>query len=143
MNLLRWLLLLPATIGIWYAVFILSLFCYLYIDKNFCPAKDVISGMCYNDTIPLILSAVTYLGVGLSAMAVCVVATAIAPSHKIITAWITLALGTIVAGIMASTASLPLFIVAVAGGFFGVFAIKRYLFHLQISALEEAKKAIS
>lgn len=126
-NLLRWLLLIPATIGIWYVIFIASLYCYFFIDKHFCPAKDVISGFCYNDTIKLILTAETHISVGLSAIAVCIVATAIAPSHKMITAWTTLALGTIVAGIMVSTETWQLFITAVASGFLAVLAIKRYL----------------
>lgn len=126
-NLLRWLLLLPATIGIWYVIFIASLYCYFFIDKHLCPARDIISGMCYNDNVESILNAETHIGVGLSAMAVCIVSTAVAPSHKMTTAWTTLALGTIAAGIMVSTETWQLFFTAVASGFLTVLAIKRYL----------------
>ncbi len=124
MRAVRWLLLVPAAIGAWYAVFAAALFAYFYVERHFCPPTDLVSGFCANETVQQALEALTHLSVALSAIAVGVAASAMAPSHKEPTVWATLGAGLVIAGIFGFAAhAWSLFLAAAAGGTLGAVAI--------------------
>ena len=124
MRAVRWLLLVPAAIGAWYAVFAAALFAYFYVERHFCPPTDLVSGFCANETVQQALEALTHLSVALSAIAVEVVASAMAPSHKEPTVWATLGAGLVIAGIFGFAAhAWSLFLAAAVGGTLGAVAI--------------------
>ncbi|HEX6904371.1 MAG TPA: hypothetical protein VF789_31980 [Thermoanaerobaculia bacterium] len=129
MSTLRWLLLVPAAIAVWYCVFVLGAFTYSFVEKHLCPPEDLISGLCTNSTIKLWLTIVAHAFVALSALAVMIVAVVISPRGRKPMAWLTLVVGTAVAAYLgAMTHEWTLFAAAVAGGFAG-FAVIVYWLH--------------
>lgn len=124
MHLLRWSLVLPAAIGIWYLVFALALFGHFCVERSLCPPEDLVSGFCYNTSIQRLLDILMHLSVAASAIAVGVVAAIMAPSHKEQTVWTTLAAGIVTAGIFGIfTDAWSLFLAAATGGVLGAAAI--------------------
>jgi len=127
MHAIRWFFLLPLTACAWYLVFFSSMSVYAYVDSNLCPPGDLVSGMCTNDVI-VALDILTHFGVGLSAMAVLVVSSAVAPSHKQVVLWMALLAGLVVAAVLgALAAAWSLFIAAAAGGAIGAKTIASVL----------------
>ena len=128
MRVLRWALLLPAAIGVWYAVFFVGLFGHFFIERHFCPPEDLVSGFCTNESIQQVLDVLMHLSVAASAIAVVLVATAMAPSYKEFTVWATLAAGIVVSGIIGFSAhAWLLFLAAVLGGVLGATVIVIFL----------------
>lgn len=128
MRVLRWALLLPAAIGVWYTVFFVGLYGYFFVERHFCPPEDLVSGFCTNESIQQVLEVLMHLSVAASAVAVGVVATAMAPSHKEPTVWATLAAGIVAAGIFGFAAhAWSLFLAAVLGGALGAVVIVMFL----------------
>ena len=94
---LRWLLVVPAGILAWYAVFIAVLFTYPIVEQVLCPPGDWISRTCMNSTVSQWMKAFVLVHAGLSAVAVVVSAVAVAPSHKRVIAWLAFGAGALVA----------------------------------------------
>jgi hypothetical protein len=80
--LIRWVLLVPAAIAAWYAVFIAGIVVHQTIERRACPAGELVSGGCANPTVVRLLHVVVYVFVALSAVAVVATATAMAPSAR-------------------------------------------------------------
>jgi hypothetical protein len=79
---IRWALLVPATVGAWYAVFIAGIAVHQTIERRACPPAELVSGGCADPGVLRLLHAVVYVFIALSAVAVVATATAIAPSAK-------------------------------------------------------------
>ncbi len=119
---LRWLLLIPATIAGWYAIFAAALFTHFYVEQYFCPPEDLVSGFCHNAKIQWMLAGLIHVSVGLSSITVIGIATMVAPSHKKQTTRVILAVGIVVAAYFGFVAhSWSLFLAAAIGGILGVF----------------------
>lgn len=128
MRLLRWALLLPAALCAWYAMFFIGLSAHTFVERHFCPPPELVSGFCTNASLQQALELVMLLSVAISALAVELAATAMAPSHKEITVWTTLAAGIVTAGFIAFSAQAwSLFLAAAAGGTLGAVAIVIFL----------------
>ncbi|NJD24058.1 MAG: hypothetical protein FIB06_01485 [Betaproteobacteria bacterium] len=128
MCVIRWLLLPPAVIGIWYAVFAMALFGHFHLERSLCPPEDLVSGHCANASIHLLLEILMHFSVGLSAVAVCLAAAAIAPAHKVTTVGITFAGGLLIAGFLALAAKAwSLFLAAALPGLLCTLAIVIFL----------------
>jgi hypothetical protein len=127
MSALRWLLIVPAAVAVWYLVLV-GMFTYAFVDSSLCPPTDLVSGHCVNFTIRRLLDLTMHVFAGASACAVMVVAVLVAPGHKKPVAWITLAGGLVVAALLAaSTRHWPLFAAAAMGGFVALAIILRWL----------------
>ena len=130
MNTLRWLLLVPVAIAVWYCVFVLGAFTYSFVETHLCPPEDLISGSCTNSTIKLWLMIVVHAFVALSALAVMVITVVISPRWRMPIAWLTLVVGTVVAAYLSATNhEWTLFVAAIAGGFAGFAVIVYWLHH--------------
>jgi hypothetical protein len=90
---LRWVLLAPAAAAGWLMVVLAGIAIHDHFEISLCPPEDVVSGFCYNERVLLFLDLITLGFAGISAFTVLVVAIAAAPSHKLIVAWLTFALG--------------------------------------------------
>jgi hypothetical protein len=128
MRTIRWILVVPAAVVAWYAVFALGLFSHSYVEGNMCPPEDLVSGFCDNDTVQGWLRVIMHLFVGISAFAVVMTTAAVAPDHKERVAWATLAAGIVVAACFAvSAAAWSLFAVAAVGGAAAALSIVRFV----------------
>ena len=117
---LRWKLVLPVSLAVWYGVFAIGLYTHLYIENNSCPPNDLISGLCHNSAIQAWLNAIKHILVFLSAGLVVVSAATTAPSHKVHTAVITLLAGLSIAFYISLLGNTwTLFFAAFAGGIMG------------------------
>jgi len=101
---LRWVLVVPAAIAAWYAVFIIGLFTHDLVENTLCPSDQLESGTCTNETVIAQLHVVVHVFVALSAVAVILAAVFVAPSHKKVVAWIALLCGATVASLFAVAA---------------------------------------
>ena len=127
-RLVRWLLVGPAAVAAWYFVFVVGIFTHGFLEEALCPAGEMISGMCTNPRVQVILKVLVHAFVALSAAAVLSTAAAVAPSYRNETAWITFVAGSLVAvafgiGARAYTEA----VAAVASGLLCAMAISRHL----------------
>jgi hypothetical protein len=121
MSKARWLLLVPAAVAVWYGIFAAGLVTHSLIENKLCPPAELISGFCSNEPVQLCLKVTVHLFVAACALAVVTTTTFLAPRHKRIIAWVTLAIGIAVAAYFgASNREWGLFASATAGGFAGV-----------------------
>ena len=121
---LRWVLLVPLAIYAWYGIFALGLYTNVYVERNFCPPEDVVSGFCHNNEIQMWLKIIRHASVFLSAVAVVLVAAVVAPSNRKRVAWLSFLVGAITAMYMSlKTASISLLLSALVGGIVGVLLI--------------------
>jgi hypothetical protein len=128
MSSMRWCLIAPIAIAVWYVVFVLGLFTHSFVESYFCPPKDLISGFCVNSTVQAWLRFLVHAFVAVSALAVEAVTVVVAPKCKKSVAWLTLASGMAVAAYFASeTDEWVLFASACVGGFAGLLAVTLWL----------------
>lgn len=141
MRALRWLLLVPTSVVVWYAVFVGALATHFYVGRHFCPPGELISGSCQNETLSLVLEILMHFSVALSAVAVEVTAAIVAPSRKEATVWATLAAGTLAAAWMGVAAQAwSLLLAALLGGVASAIAI---VFVLRAQAALKSSQADS
>lgn len=139
MRVLRWLLLVPASVAAWYAVFVGALATHFYVGRHFCPPGELISGSCQNETLALVLEILTHFSVALSAIAVEVTAAIVAPAHKEATVWAAFAAGTLAATWMGVAAQAwSLLLAALLGGVVSAIGI---VFVLRAQAALKSPKA--
>ena len=100
MRTLRWLLVAPFAIAVWYVVLVAGVFVHSALETRLCPPQELVSGACGNPRVITILQIVVYVFVALSAVAVEVVAVATAPAHRDIIAWGTFAFGAAFAALL-------------------------------------------
>lgn len=108
MRILRWCLVLPATLAAWYAVFIAGMLFHSQLEPLLCPPAEMVSGACGNLGVIRTLRAVIVLFAALSAVAVVLAATVTAPARKLLVAWGTFAIGSEIAILMAIEVQSPL-----------------------------------
>jgi len=96
-RVVRWLLVVPLAIAVWYVVFFAGIVTHENVEARLCPPQDWVSGSCVNAGVDTVLTILIHVFIGLSAIAVEVVAVATAPSHRHIVAWATFGLGTLCA----------------------------------------------
>lgn len=117
MNAFRWILVVPAAIAAWYAVFVLGLSSYFFVDSHLCPPEDVVSGHCNNASTRALLHVTTHAFVAASTFAVMISTVLVAPRHKKSIAWLSFVVGTLVAAYIAGTTrAWTLFAAAFASG---------------------------
>ena len=97
MRILRWLLVIPAVVVAFYAVFLFGLLAVPFVDEALCPAGQMSSGGCTNASVRRVMEGTMFVLAALSAVAVLLVGTAIAPERKKLTAWVLFAAGTAIA----------------------------------------------
>ncbi len=120
MRQIRWLLIVPACIFVWYFAFVLSLFAYDFAG-SFCHEEKIISGFCTAAWFRATESILIVLFSGLSAALVVFIAYLVAPSHKNKIAVSALVIGAIVATYMAfQTEVWAGYVAALASGFLSV-----------------------
>lgn len=139
MSAIRWLSLVPGVVAVWYGVFALGLLTHSFIESHLCPPEDLFSGLCYNSTVQLWLKVTMHAFVAVSAVAVVSSATILAPGHKNMITWLTLAVGAATAAYLAAvTHEWGLFASAIAGGLTGLVAS---LYWIQRAAPNNALQA--
>lgn len=102
MRTVRWLLVVPASIAAWYAIFIVGLLIHGLVESAQCPAGEMVSGMCTDAHVQKVLEGLIVVFVGLSGLAVVAAAVATAPSHRAATAWFAFCVGSVVAAYFAA-----------------------------------------
>ena len=128
MNTLRWVLLIPAAVVAWYAVFVIGLFTHGWVEQLICPPQDFMSGSCFNAGVQKWLDALMHCFVALAAVAVELAAVLVAPQRREAVLWVALALGLAAAAAMAALASAwTFFAAALIGGVAGAVLIVRVL----------------
>ena len=93
---IRWLLIIPSAIGIWHIVLICGIFIYSVLE-NFCPEDQVVSGVCMAHWWDMLSRFLVSLFSGISASAVVLVSTMVAPSRKNYVAGISFLIGGVAA----------------------------------------------
>ena len=98
---LRWLLVLPASLLAWAAVLLVGTFTHGYAERALCPPDDLVSGFCDNATVRAKIDLLFLAFVALSAIAVVTTSVATAPSRKVAVAWMSVAVGSFIAFLVA------------------------------------------
>lgn len=125
-NILRWVLVIPMAIIACYAIFIFGMIIHNYIETNYCPPEDIISGFCHNNQIQMWLKINSLIFIILSVLVAVLFAAFVAPDNRIKVAWFSLCIGEITAAYMSFKMSSPLFFVsAMIGGVLSVLIIWR------------------
>ena len=118
---LRWILLVPVTYASWLAIVFLTMVAVSSTEKALCPADQFISGVCGDASVRVIADRLLLFGAALSAVTVVAVSAAIAPSHRVIVAWIAYGIGAAIA--LRFAAFVPESIAALVGGLLAVLTL--------------------
>ena len=122
-NFLRWLAIVPACIFAWYLAIFVGLSMLTTVEE-FCPGAVVGSGQCTAVWYPSAERAVICLGVALAAFLLVAVASAIAPTHRIIVSRVALGIGTVAAAFIAIRTNAYLALAsAISAGFLTTLAV--------------------
>jgi len=97
---LRWLLVLPCAYLAWFATALLGMQVHARAEFVWCPAPDWVSDFCTNPQVQARLDLLIALFAGLSAVAVILAATAMAPARKVTVAWCALGMGGVLAALL-------------------------------------------
>ena len=131
LTVLRWIALVPACLLAWVIAFLVGLRV-LGVVEGFCPPELVVSGMCGASWYPAAERATICFGVGLSAFLVVLASAITAPSQKVAFAQLALAVGTIIAAVMAFSGDLYWELgAAVLSGTAALFMVKAWLHRQQ------------
>ena len=95
-NVLRWILLVPATFMAWHVALLIGLLLYSYVE-SFCPPSEMVSGVCTADWFRQAAPAIFCFGAALAAVLIILVVAVTAPFYKIEVVWITFLIGSAVA----------------------------------------------
>jgi hypothetical protein len=124
-SVLRWVLMPVASIAAWYVALFLGILL-LNIAESFCPADEMISGICVAPWFRAVESGIFSFSTALSAVFVVAAAFFVAPAGKVLVAWLALSIGSIVAFIFAlGTSAWGMFASAVIAGLFTMFLLSR------------------
>ena len=115
MTLLRWLLLLPACLTVWFLVVVLAMWTHGHVTVWLCPPDMMVSGMCGDVAIQERIDLTYAVFAPISAAAVVATAYLLAPQHKGKASLITLLLGSLIT-IAFFWGSLSLIASTIAGG---------------------------
>jgi hypothetical protein len=94
-------LVIPASLLAWLAVLLIGIVAHGYAEKALCPPDDLVSGFCDNATAQAKLEVLFFAIAALSAIAVVGASVAMAPTNKSAVAWTAVAIGSLVAFMLA------------------------------------------
>ena len=100
---LRWLAIAPAVFAVWWLTFLLGLGL-IEVAIRFCPAEELISGMCMAPWYRYVEGGIIVVCAGITAASIIAVSVILAPSHRVSVASVILGAGVLVALYMAYTA---------------------------------------
>lgn len=123
-NLERWIFLIPLPVIAWLAVLFIGMLTHGYAERALCPPDDIVSGYCNDEGVQSKISWLIPAFSGLSAFAVVLTAFAVAPTDRVVAAWLALLIGSLLAAYMLGL-SLAFF-AALAGGLLPATALTMY-----------------
>jgi hypothetical protein len=103
-RLVRWLLVLPASVAAWYLALVVGIGLHLALD-SLCPPEQTVSGLCIAPWHAPASQTLMAFGAGLAALLVMLTCTFLAPTHRRQVAIATFIVGALVASIMGLSAS--------------------------------------
>ena len=122
---LRWLLLPVACVAAWYVALFVGIVL-LSVAQAFCPSNEMVSGMCIAPWYRPVETGIFCLSTALSALFVVTTAYFVAPTARVLVAWLAFGTGCIVAlYFVLSTSAWPVFASAVAAGLVEVLLLSR------------------
>lgn len=122
MRTLRWLVLVPACVGLLYLFFAATVATHYLVEQHLCPAAAFDRGICSHRGIAFALKTLLHVSMALAVLAVGMVAAWIAPSGKKPVLWATLALLMLAAAYFGHVGNArSMFLAALVGG--GVAAV--------------------
>lgn len=123
---LRWLAIPPAIVAAWALAILLGIGL-LEVAICFCPADDMVSGMCVAPWYRYVEGGIVVGCAGIAAALILVVSVLLAPSHRVVVATVVLGGGVAVAFFMAyKSGAWDSFGGAVLAGFIAWFAMQRW-----------------
>ena len=124
---IRWLLLIPSAFAGWYLALFVGIILYGVAD-TFCPKEMISSNVCEAPWHEPVINGVIIFGASLSAILVIIFSVLMAPTKKLIIAYVSYTAGFITAVLFAlSTSAWGAFTGAVVTGLITVVVLKRYL----------------
>ncbi len=125
-TMLRWLVIPPAIAAAWLLAILLALGLREVVIR-FCPAEDMVSGLCMASWYRYVDGGIILGGAGIAAALILAVSVLLAPSHRVAVASVVLVGGVAAAFYMAYTLGLwGCFSVAVMAGVVTWFALLRW-----------------
>jgi hypothetical protein len=129
MNLLRWILVIPAAISAWFGVLLLGLIAMGVLDM-FCPPELVVSGSCTAAWHESAMDALIVMFAGMSAVAVVIAPAIVAPMKRNQVATLAFVIGVLVAtGMTLEDPSMMRepYVAAITGGLAALLLVRRHL----------------
>ncbi len=129
MKVIQWVLVVPAGIAAWFLVLILGFFAAVFIESC-CPPEEVVSGYCTADWYPSAMDLLEQSFAGLSAFAVVLASTLVAPDKHKLVAMGSFVAGAIVVGAMFESSphhGFGVYLAAIAGGLIGVLVVLLFI----------------
>jgi len=124
-QVVRWLAMVPAAILAWHVAILIG-FALLAVLDALCPAEQMVSGLCVAPWFRGAEAGVFIFSAAFAGAALVAVCTLVAPGHRGIVAWTTLALGTLLATYLAlETMAVREFVAAVTAGTVSAWLITR------------------
>ena len=102
---LRWIAVVPAAIGAWFAVLFTGAFVRDWAEAALCPPDEFRFGICYDSGWYATEKMLVAFFAGVSAVAVVLAAAGVAPSHRRVIAWTAFVVGTSIAIAMSSSSN--------------------------------------
>jgi hypothetical protein len=123
---LRWALIPVASIVAWHIALLCGI-TLLSIAETFCPADEMISGSCVAPWFQAVESIIFCASTALSATFVVAAAFLVAPTQRVLIAWLAFTIGSIVAFFFAlGTSAWGMFISAVIAGLFTALVLSKF-----------------
>jgi len=128
MRALRWLVLVPACVGLLYLFFAATVATHYLVEQHLCPAAAFDRGICNHRGMTFALKSLLHVSMALAVLGVGMAAAWIAPSGKQRVLWATLAVLMLAAGFFAYAGNAgSLFVAALVGAVVAATAIGRFL----------------
>lgn len=126
MRALRWLVLVPACVGLLYLFFAATVAIHYLVEQHLCPAAAFDRGICNHRGMAWALKALLHVSMALAVLGVGMAAVWIAPSGKQQVLWATLAVLMLAAGYFGYAGNAgSLFVASLAGGALAATAMRR------------------
>ncbi len=125
MKVLQWIHIIPTAIAAWVIVIILGMLTFLFLE-SLCPPEMMVSGCCMAEWFDPARSILEHFFAGLSALAVVLASTMVAPEKNKLVARIAFIAGTVVVSYMLlvdKSIELSLYSAAIAGGVLGMLLV--------------------
>lgn len=128
MRTLRWLVLVPACVGLLYLFFAATVATHYLVEQHLCPAAAFDRGICNHRGMAFALKSLLHVSMALAVLGVCAAAVWIAPSGKQRVLWATLTVLVLAVGYFGYAGNAgSLFVAALVGAAVAAIAILRFL----------------